>query len=145
MIPWNDAKKTEYWRDDRVQDSIKSAKVHASTAYCPYSKFHVGAVVLTAEGQIFGGCNIENASYGLTICAERVALFRSWGRHNSVINDLFVYCADLPLQSPITFTMPCGACRQVMSEFMGSNSRVWVINFGLFTLSELLPHAFKLS
>ncbi len=109
-------------------------------AYSPYSGFRVGAVVVTKSGKIFTGCNIENSSYGLTICAERVAIFSAIASGERDIEKLVVV-ADTP--EPVS---PCGACRQVMSEF--GDFEVILANFqGKHTItkvSALLPYAFKL-
>lgn len=105
-------------------------------AYAPYSKFHVGAALLATDGRTFVGCNVENLSYGLTMCAERVALASSiaaGAREFSVI----VVVADTKV--PIS---PCGACRQVMAEF--GVGRVVLVNREEtieFALDELLPRA----
>ena len=92
---------------------LRSAKKVMKNAHAPYSKFRVGAAILTADGKIFSGCNVENASYGMTICAERTAIFSAVAelgpkieiRAVAVINDQGVPCS------------PCGACRQVIYEF----------------------------
>ncbi len=109
-------------------------------AYSPYSGFRVGAVVVTKNGKIFTGCNIENSSYGLTVCAERVAIFSAIAAGEREIEKLVVV-ADTP--EPVS---PCGACRQVMSEF--GDFQVILTNLkGKYistTVSELLPYAFKL-
>src|SRR5258708_5390419 len=92
---------------------VAAARIAASRAHCPYSKFRVGAAVLTGDGEIFSGCNVENASYGLTICAERSAVFQAVTRS---ANPLFLRAVVVftPTRSP---TAPCGACRQVINEF----------------------------
>src|SRR5271169_5350356 len=93
-------------------DLIAAARQAASHAYCPYSRFHVGAAILTGRGGIFAGCNVENASYGLTICAERNAIFQAVARQGATkIRAVLVYT---PTKKP---TAPCGACRQVINEF----------------------------
>src|SRR5205814_4528120 len=88
-----------------------AARRAAGHAYCPYSRFPVGAAVLTDRGEIFTGCNVENASYGLTICAERNAVFQAvtHGQGRLVIQAVVVYT---PTPQP---TAPCGACRQVIN------------------------------
>jgi cytidine deaminase len=110
-------------------------------AYANYSKFKVGAAVRTTAGQIFTGCNIENASYGLSMCAERVAIFTAVAAGATSIAAIAV-CTDAP--EPST---PCGACRQVLFEF-GSGAEVIVGNLSgtavVSTLSELFPRPFKL-
>lgn len=110
-------------------------------AYTPYSKFAVGAAVLTESGEIFSGCNIENASYGATICAERVAIFKAISAGHRTIKALAVVANH---SEPIP---PCGICRQVMSEF-GPDADVLMINTKGLTriesMKELLPIIFKL-
>jgi cytidine deaminase len=90
---------------------IAAAKKAGRSAYCPYSNFPVGAAVLTPGGGIYSGCNVENASSGLTICAERAAVFRMIAAGEKEIIALAVYT---PTATP---TAPCGACRQVIYEF----------------------------
>ena len=116
-----------------------------SNAYNPYSKFAVGAAVLTNSGQIFSGCNIENASYGLTICAERVAIFHAVSAGASKIVELAVSCQPTHLTANGEGMMPCGACLQVMAEFGSPDLIIHVDNVGTYKLKELLPHAFFLS
>src|ERR1700676_4636884 len=92
---------------------IAAARQAAGQAYCPYSRFRVGAAVLTGRGEIFSGCNVENASNGLTICAERNAIFQAVAKAAGplVIRAIVVFT---PTLEP---TAPCGACRQVINEF----------------------------
>jgi cytidine deaminase len=120
---------------------IAAARLAAEQAYCPYSRFRVGAAVLTDSGEIFPGCNVENASYGLTICAERNAIFQAVARSKPtlVIQAVVVFT---PTALP---TAPCGACRQVINEF-GPDAYVLSVCDGEgvieVRLSELLPRAF---
>jgi cytidine deaminase len=120
---------------------INAARQVAAQAYCPYSRFRVGAAVLTDRGEIFAGCNVENASYGLTICAERNAIFQAVSRSTApvVIRAIVVFT---PTDQP---TSPCGACRQVINEF-GPDAHVLSVCNGDAVienrLSELLPGAF---
>jgi len=120
---------------------VAAARNAAARAYCPYSRFSVGAAVLTDRGQIFAGCNVENASYGLTICAERNAIFQAVAHSmgDLVIRAIVVYT---PTPSP---TAPCGACRQVINEF-GPDSLIISVCDGPSALQlrtdELLPSAF---
>jgi cytidine deaminase len=97
--------------DNLVQEMIRQARRASERAYCPYSRFRVGAAVLTGAGKIVAGCNVENASYGLTICAERSAIFRAIAQGATRICAVLVYT---PTDKP---TAPCGACRQVINEF----------------------------
>ncbi|MBX6313168.1 MAG: cytidine deaminase [Isosphaeraceae bacterium] len=126
-----------------MNDLLQAARAASQAAYCPYSQFHVGAAVL-AGGRIFTGANIENASYGLTICAERTAVFAAVLAGASRIEAVAVACVDAPAGSDPALLMPCGACRQVLAEFAGPETPVFVEGAGTFTLAELLPHAFRL-
>jgi cytidine deaminase len=118
---------------------IKEAEKARKRAYTPYSKFQVGAAVLCADSKIFTGCNIENASFGLTVCAERIAIFKAISEGSTkfkaiaVVGDIAKPCS------------PCGACRQVISEF---GEDIYVImanlkgNIEIKKIKELLPEAF---
>ncbi|AQS59896.1 cytidine deaminase [Desulforamulus ferrireducens] len=119
---------------------IEIAKEAREKAYVPYSKFKVGAALLTKDGKIFTGCNVENASYGLTCCAERTAIFKAVSEGYSNFAALAVV-ADVP-----TLCSPCGACRQVIAEF-GGDIKVYMANlkgqYATTTVEELLPGFFK--
>jgi cytidine deaminase len=123
---------------------LEAARAASRRAHCPYSNFHVGAAVW-ADGQIFTGANVENASYGLTICAERTAAFAAVLAGARRIEAVAVACVDAPEGSHPALLMPCGACRQVLAEFAGADTPVVVDRAGTYTLAELLPHAFRLS
>jgi cytidine deaminase len=116
-----------------------AAKTAAARAYAPYSKFHVGAAVLTGSGKIFAGCNVENASYGLCNCAERTAIFSAVAAQERKLQCVVVYTPTK------TATAPCGACRQVINEF-GPAARVISFCAGSdtidTTITALLPAAF---
>ncbi len=118
---------------------IAEAKAASKRAYCPYSQFRVGAAVLGTDGRVVSGCNVENASYGLTLCAERVATVRAIAEGSTQLKALVVYT---PTSEP---TLPCGACRQVLFEF-GPELLVICVGQGdraiRRTLAELLPDAF---
>lgn len=122
--------------EDRL---IQAASEARSFAYAPYSHFVVGAAVLAASGRIYAGCNIENASYGLTMCAERNAVFQAIIAGEQQLTALAVI-ADTPAPTP-----PCGACRQVMAEF--TIQTVIMANCRgesrTVKLNELLPWAFN--
>lgn len=123
--------------------AARAARAHA---HAPYSRFHVGAAVLLDNGLSAIGANIENASYGLTCCAERVAIFTARIQHpRARIIALAVSAGsdDFVHESPCT-RMPCGACRQVMVEFMTPDAPVWIDGVGGLPLSDLLPTPFKL-
>lgn len=123
---------------------VELSRAAANSAYCPYSKFHVGAAVL-ANGQFYTGCNIENASYGLTVCAERSAIFRAIASGERQIDAIAVSCPDAKPSAPAAFRMPCGACRQVIAEFASPELSVLVDGVGEFTVNDLLPSAFLLN
>jgi len=110
-------------------------------AYVPYSKFPVGAAVLAADGRVFSGVNVENASYGLTICAERVALFTAVAAGATEFQAIAVAAQRM---RPV---LPCGACRQVMSELMRADATVFLQNSDgsvrETTVGALLPTAFS--
>jgi cytidine deaminase len=122
---------------------LEAARAASRSAYCPYSRFHVGAAVW-AGGRIFTGANVENASYGLTICAERTAAFAAVLAGATPIEAVAVSCADAPEGADPALAMPCGACRQVLAEFAGPETPVVVDRAGTFTLADLLPLAFRL-
>ena len=122
---------------------IEAARQASTHAHCPYSRFPVGAAVHTVDGRVFSGCNIENASYGLTICAERVAIFTAIGAGARRIDRIAVSCRKKTTKN-LDSLMPCGACRQVMREFMTPTVDVIVDGAGVFSLGVLLPRAFRL-
>ncbi len=118
---------------------IKEAEKARKKAYAPYSKFKVGAAVLCANGKIFTGCNIENASFGLAVCAERVAIFKAISEGSTKFKAIAVIGnTDKPCS-------PCGACRQVISEF-GEDIPLIMANLKgdvkIKKIKELLPEAF---
>lgn len=127
-----------------IADLREAAISAASRAYCPYSRFSVGAAVL-ADGKIFTGCNIENASFGLTICAERVAVFHAISSGARRIDAIVIVCPNVSQEADKLSRMPCGACRQVMAEFASSNFQILVDGVGEFRLADLLPSPFTFS
>jgi cytidine deaminase len=118
---------------------IQEAEKAREKAYTPYSKFKVGAAILCDDGKIFSGCNIENASFGLTICAERVAIFKAISEGSTKIIAIAVIGNT---NKPCS---PCGACRQVISEF-GEDIPLIMTNLKgevkIKKIKELLPEAF---
>jgi cytidine deaminase len=123
---------------------MSQARVAAERSYSPYSNFRVGAAVLAGD-KLYTGCNIESASYGLTMCAERVAVFAAITDGNSSIHALAISCLDAdPAGSP-NQKMPCGACRQVIDEFLIDSAMIAVDNVGIFKKQDLLPIPFKLN
>lgn len=130
--------------DDIVQKMRATAEVAMKNAYCRYSNFRVGAAVLTDAGEIFAGCNVENASYGLTMCAERNAIFQAVGA-GQLSKDRKLKAVVIVTRAE-ELTAPCGACRQVIYEFC-EEADADIFIFGTkgektFKLSDLLPHAF---
>lgn len=118
---------------------VKEAEKARKKAYTPYSKFKVGAAVLSVDGKIFSGCNIENASFGLAVCAERVAIFKAISEGSTKFKAIAVIGnTDKPCS-------PCGACRQVISEF-GEDIPLIMANLKgdvkIKKIKELLPEAF---
>ena len=114
-------------------------------SYSPYSGFTVGAALLCADGSVYEGCNIENASYSPTVCAERTAFFKAVYDGHRDFSALAV-CGGK--QGHITgFFPPCGVCRQVMGEFCGPDFKIYLIgpedSFKEVTLSQLLPYSFS--
>lgn len=120
----------------------KAIKV-SRNSYSPYSKFAVGACVLTTTGNVYTGCNFENSSFGMTICAERNAIGSAIAAGDKEIKAVAIYS---PNQDNCA---PCGACRQVMHEFCDKDEDVDIIlkngdELKIYTLSELLPESFNL-
>src|SRR5690349_13849205 len=104
---------------------LEHARRAALQAYAPYSKFRVGAAVV-AGGEIVLGCNVENASYGLCMCAERVAAFKAASEGRGLLSQVAVSCIDADPKSNPESRMPCGACRQVLAELAGPDTPIWV-------------------
>lgn len=122
-----------------IKKLIKEAVKARKNAYAPYSKFHVGAAVLGGSGKMYGGCNVENASYGLTVCAERTAIFRAVANGEKKILAISVLYSDKDLGSP------CGACRQVIREFGQYLPVIQATTKGQYKvvpLDDLLPGSF---
>lgn len=122
---------------------LELAREAALGAYAPYSHFPVGAAVETDKG-IFVGCNIENASFGLTVCAERVALWKAVSEGAKRIERMAVSCIEAQQDAPLESRMPCGACRQVMAEFLVPEAEIEIDGVGTLSLAELLPKPFVL-
>ncbi|TCK98246.1 cytidine deaminase [Natranaerovirga hydrolytica] len=120
---------------------IKEAKVAMEFSYSPYSKFKVGAALLTKSGKIYTGCNIENASYGATNCAERVAL------HKAISEGEKEFIKIAVVSSSNDLTYPCGICRQVLAEFMPKGQLILMNQqeqIKVFDMEKIMPFAFKL-
>lgn len=127
----------------KVEEIIKLARKAQESSYSPYSKFRVGAALEMKDGKVILGANIENASYPLSCCAERVALFNSImeGYNKDDILSLTI------VSDSSNFTFPCGACRQVISELINPNAKIYCVNnkneYKECSISELLPYAFS--
>jgi cytidine deaminase len=127
-------------KDKDVKDLVREAKEVCDNAYAPYSNFHVGCVLLSESGQIYTGCNVENISFGLTICAERAAISKAISKEGPKfrIEKAVIYT---PTKVPIT---PCGACRQVLKEFGDEFEVISVCNSDKISsqnINELLPNS----
>lgn len=121
-------------------DLIKLALDAKKFAYAPYSKFKVGAAILTEDGEVFTGCNIENSSYSLTICAERVAIFKAYSMGKRKFKSIAI------VSDSKNYISPCGACRQVLMDLAGEELEVILTNSKgkkkILKLKELLPFPF---
>jgi cytidine deaminase len=126
----------------KMETLAGAARVASESAHAPYSDFQVGAAILDEHGNAFLGCNVENASYGLTICAERNAVFQLVAAGSKAVRAVAIYT---PTKTP---TPPCGACRQVLAEFAGPDVPVLSTCAGKgrleSTVGALLPHTFSL-
>jgi cytidine deaminase len=126
----------------RNEDLIKLAEEASKNAYAPYSKFPVGACVLAESGKTYIGCNFENASYGLTICAERNAVGTAIANGEKKIKAIAIYSPNMQNCTP------CGACRQVLAEFQSAEGLDVITKsddgLRIHKLTELLPEGFEL-
>lgn len=128
-----------------VKKLIIQALGARTKAYSPYSNYMVGAALLSKQGRVYPGCNIENGSYGATVCAERVAFFRAVqeGERDFLAIAIVGGLRNGKIDS---YAFPCGICRQVMSEFCGEDFKVIVAKsleeYQVYSLGELMPHAF---
>lgn len=129
-----------------VNELIKSAIEARKKSYAPYSGYMVGAALLTADLRIYQGCNIENAAFTPTICAERTALFKAVSEGAKKFKAIAV--VGSPTGEEITqYSYPCGVCRQALREFVNPKTFVVIVaksteDYELYTLDELLPHSF---
>ncbi|MBM7651675.1 cytidine deaminase [Neobacillus cucumis] len=124
-----------------IEQLMEEAKIAREKAYVPYSKFKVGAALLTTNGKVYHGCNIENAAYSMCNCAERTALFKAYSEGDRDFQMMAVVAeTDRPCS-------PCGACRQVISELCPSDMKIILTNLKgdvqELTVAELLPGAFS--
>ena len=128
------------------QKLVKEAFKMMNFAYAPYSNFLVGAALLTKDNKIFTGCNIENAAYGSTMCAERTAFYKAISRGHREFSAIAIVGGK---NGQVTdFCTPCGSCRQVMSEFCDKDFEIIladkIYDWKIYTLDYLLPESFKL-
>jgi len=121
---------------------LEAARRAVRNSYAPYSGFRVAAAVRTSSGRIYTGVNVENASLGLTVCAERVAIFKAVSEGERGVREVVVYAADS--EEPVP---PCGACLQVIAEFAEGDVTITMVSATgkteRATLSQLLPRAFR--
>lgn len=126
----------------QLDELIALAREAVDTAYAPYSGYKVGAVAFTETGDAFTGCNVENASYGLTVCAERVAIWKAVSESAEEIVALVIAVEDKEMPRP------CGACLQVMAEFAGQDLQIVTVrgdgSYESLTLDDYLPMPFRL-
>ena len=130
---------------------VKKAIEMTNFSYAPYSHFHVGAVLLAKDGQIFTGCNVENAAYGPSNCAERTAVFKAVSEGCREFEAIAIAGgAEGADEKPVIedFCPPCGVCRQVLNEFCSRDFKIILVNGKgeqkIFTLGELLPESSSL-
>ncbi len=125
---------------EKIRHAHEKAVEARSRAHAPYSKFKVGAALLTGSGRVFQGCNIENASYGGAVCAERVAILKSVSEGDLTFTDIVVV-TDTPDPA-----FPCAFCLQVMAEFFEPETKIWIADLerihGVHEFQKLLPHPF---
>ena len=125
-----------------VMEALKARK----QAYCPYSGFAVGAALLCADGRVFTGCNIENAAYPATNCAERTAIFKAVSEGKTEFRAIAIIGGPKG-KEPENFCAPCGVCRQVMAEFCDPETFQIILavdakHYDIYTLKEMLPKGF---
>ena len=129
-----------------AEELVKKARAAREFAYAPYSKFQVGAAVLCEDGSVFTGCNVENASYGGTICAERTAAVKAVSFGYTRFEAVAIVGG--PAAGKMISCPPCGICRQFLSEFCGEDTPIYIgvsdTDYEEHTLGKLLPLAFHL-
>jgi len=129
---------------DKIEELIEKAKGARAYSYTPYSDFKVGAALLLSTGEIVTGCNIENAAYGPTNCAERTAFFKAVSEGHRDFCAIAIVGGKKDV--PDSYAYPCGVCRQVMKEFCKDDFAIIVAKskdeYKVYTLAELLPEGF---
>lgn len=132
------------------RELINIAKGALANSYSPYSKFKVGSAVLCDNGKVYTGCNVENASYGATLCAERVAIFKAISEGERKFSKIAIVSQsdDETFENVAgDITFPCGMCRQVMAEFMLDGEVILENKIGdikIFNIRELMPYSFSI-
>ena len=131
--------------ESTVKELIRAAVMMRKRAYCPYSGFSVGAAVLCGDGSVYTGCNIENSSYPITICAERTAMAKAVSEGHTSFTAIAITGGKS--EEPEGYSYPCGACRQFMREFADPDELSVIVakseeDYVIKTLAELLPHSF---
>ena len=124
---------------------IDEAHEARRNAYAPYSHYTVGAALMTNDGRVFRGCNVENSSYGATICAERVAMGAAVAEGEHLFTAIAIVGGP-EIEHPSYQCFPCGICRQALSEFCDQNTRVFLEDsegFHMYEFRELIPTAFE--
>ena len=137
----------ETMQDETIRMLIRKAMDMLVMSYAPYSRFQVGAALLTKSGDVYGGCNIENRAFSATVCAERTAVFKAISEGEKEFKAI---CIVGGLNGVVEdFCPPCGVCRQVLSEFCDPDAFLIILarteeDYKVYTLREMLPHHFDL-
>lgn len=132
--------------DDMKEELIRAALAAREKSYSPYSHYRVGAALLSEDREIITGCNVENASYGATCCAERTAVFKAISEGKRRFSAIAI-AGGIEGKEPEDYAYPCGICRQVLSEFAGNDSFTVIVaksvsDYKEYSLNELLPYSF---
>ncbi|HMM06538.1 MAG TPA: cytidine deaminase [Clostridiales bacterium] len=124
----------------KEKELIKAALAARENAYCHYSGFYVGAALLTKDGKIYSGCNVENGVFSASVCAERTAFYVAVAQGERAFQAIAIAADETD------YCYPCGICRQVMAEFCGEDFLIYAVkneaDYKIFTLAQLLPQAF---
>lgn len=132
-------------KEDTIKQLINEALNARNYAYAPYSQFMVGAALITEDDSVYTGCNVENASYGATNCAERTAIFKAVSEGERFIKAIAIVGGVK--DGDMTYAYPCGVCRQVLREFSNPGDLVIIVaknqdDYKTYSLEELLPESF---
>ena len=128
------------------EELVRAALAAREKSYAPYSHYHVGAALLAQDGEIITGCNVENASYGATCCAERTAVFKAVSQGKRRFSAIAI-AGGIEGKEPEDYAYPCGICRQVLNEFAGNDGFAVIVaksvsDYEEHSLNELLPYSF---